>query len=206
MNLRDLRMLVKHLWGLYVQPKSEWIEIDTHHESLLSVVVNLCLLAFIPAISAWYTATVTGWQLGVGETTYLSASSAGLMAVGMVFASIFLVTTFAIFVQWMASNFGASASFSQSLELTTYTAAPIFVTGIVALIPIPWVMMMALLVGVAFSVRSLYTGVPIIMHITEERGFIYASSLLTVGLVLFVATMAFTVIMWSLGLGPEFIS
>jgi len=198
-------MLVKHLWGLYVQPKDEWIDIDTHHESLLSVIVSLFLFTLIPALSAWYTATITGWTLGAGEPTYLSSSSATIMAVAMIIVSIALVTSFAIFVQWMAGNFGASASFTQALELTTYTAAPIFITGIAALIPVAWVIMLALLVGVAFSVRALYTGVPIIMHITEERGFIYASSLLTVGLVLFVASMGFTVVMWSFGLGPQFV-
>ncbi|QUM78864.1 DUF1282 family protein [Moritella sp. 5] len=198
-------MLVKHLWGLYVQPKDEWIDIDTHHESLLSVVVSLFFFALIPAISAWYTATVTGWKLGFGDTTYLSSSSAGIMAVGMVIVSIAIVATFSLFVQWMAGNFGSSSSFTQALELTTYTAAPIFITGIAALIPVAWVIMLALLVGVAFSVRALYTGVPIIMHITEERGFIYASSLLTVGLVLFVASMGITVVMWSFGFGPQFI-
>jgi len=198
-------MLVKHLWGLYVQPKDEWIDIDTHHESLLSVIVSLFLFTLIPALSAWYTATITGWTLGAGEPTYLSSSSATIMAVAMILVSIALVTSFAIFVQWMAGNFGASASFTQALELTTYTAAPIFITGIAALIPVAWVIMLALLVGVAFSVRALYTGVPIIMHITEERGFIYASSLLTVGLVLFVASMGFTVVMWSFGLGPQFV-
>ena len=198
-------MLIKHLWGLYVQPKDEWIDIDTHHESLLSVAVSLFCFALIPAVSAWYTATVTGWKLGAGESTYLSSSSATIMAVAMVIVSITLVVTFSIFVQWMAGNFGSSSSFTQALELTTYTAAPIFITGIAALIPVAWVIMLALLVGITFSVRALYTGVPIIMHITEERGFIYASSLLTVGLVLFVASMGFTVVMWSFGLGPQFI-
>lgn len=198
-------MLLKHLWGLYVEPKSEWIDIDSHHESSFSVVVHLVLLSFIPAISAWYTAAITGWQLGQGDSTYLSMQSASIMAIAMIIASVSIVGIFSCFVQWMAGNFGAVASFRQSLELTTYIAAPIFVTGLIALVPIPWVMMIGLLLGVSFSVRSLYTGVPIIMHITEERGFIYASSLLTVGLVLFVATMALSVILWSFGFGPEFI-
>lgn len=198
-------MLLKHLWGLYVEPKSEWIDIDTHHESSFSVMTHLFLLSLIPAISAWYTATVTGWSLGVNDVTYLSTSSATIMAISMSLASIAIVVIFSLFVQWMADNFGTTATFRQALELTTYIAAPIFVTGLIALVPVPWVMMIGLLIGVSFSVRSLYTGVPIIMHITEERGFIYASSLLTVGLVLFVATMALSVILWSFGLGPEFI-
>lgn len=199
-------MLVKHLWGLYVQPKNEWIDIDTHHESVVSVLIHLCILSAIPSVSAWYTASVTGWSLGTSGATYLSATSAGIMAVGMFCACIAIVCIFSLFVRWMADNFGATVSYAQSLELTTYIASPILIMGIVALIPVPWVIMIGALIGISFSVRCLYTGVPIIMHITEERGFIYASSLLTVGLVLFVGSMALTVIMWSLGVGPEFMS
>jgi len=40
------------------------------------------------------------------------------------------------------------------------------------------------------------------MHIPEEKGFIYSSSVVTCGLVLLVILMASTVILWSMGLGP----
>jgi len=40
------------------------------------------------------------------------------------------------------------------------------------------------------------------MNIPEEKGFIYASSVVTAGLVLLVALMASSVILWSLGFGP----
>lgn len=64
--------------------------------------------------------------------------------------------------------------------------------------------MIAGLIGVAYSVYLLYTGVPILMHIPEERGFIYASSIVTCGLVLLVSIIAGSVILWNLGLGPQF--
>jgi hypothetical protein len=40
------------------------------------------------------------------------------------------------------------------------------------------------------------------MNIPEEKGFIYASSVVTAGLVLLVALMGSSVILWSLGFGP----
>jgi hypothetical protein len=76
--------------------------------------------------------------------------------------------------------------------------------GFAALYPEPWFVMVAGLVGVTYAVYLLYTGVPIIMHIPEERGFIFASSLVTVGLVMLVTVLISTVILWSSGAGPIF--
>ena len=64
--------------------------------------------------------------------------------------------------------------------------------------------MMVVLAGLAYSVYLLYVGVPILMHIPEERGFIYASSVVTCGLVLLVVVLASTAILWSSGYGPAF--
>lgn len=43
------------------------------------------------------------------------------------------------------------------------------------------------------------------MHIPEERGFIYASSIVTAGQALLVSIITSSVILWSHGFGPEFI-
>ena len=56
------------------------------------------------------------------------------------------------------------------------------------------------LVALAYSVYLLYTGVPILMHIPEERGFIYASSVVTCGLILLVIILAATAILWTNGI------
>jgi len=44
------------------------------------------------------------------------------------------------------------------------------------------------------------------MKIPEERGFMFASAVLTVGLVMFVALMAMSVVIWSIGVGPVYVS
>ena len=103
---------------------------------------------------------------------------------------------------WMGRTFDADATYTQALELASYTATPLFMVGLAALYPVLWFIMVIGLIGLSYSVYLLYAGVPIIMNIPEEKGFIYASSVVTAGLVLLVALMASSVILWSIGLGP----
>src|SRR5690606_22336232 len=83
------------------------------------------------------------------------------------------------------------------MELAAYTSTPLFMVGFAGLYPELWVVMTVGLIGLAYSVYLLYVGVPILMHIPEERGFIYASSVVTCGLVLLVCILTATAILWS---------
>jgi hypothetical protein len=62
------------------------------------------------------------------------------------------------------------------------------------------------LIAVAYAVYLLYEGLPILMKIPEDRGFMFASAVLTVGLVMFVGLLAITVVVWSVGIGPVYVS
>ncbi|MCB1814830.1 MAG: DUF1282 family protein, partial [Candidatus Competibacteraceae bacterium] len=58
--------------------------------------------------------------------------------------------------------------------------------------------------ALAMAVYLLYSGVPVMMNISEDRGFLFSSSVVTFGLVAFVAMLAITVILWGMGLAPEY--
>jgi hypothetical protein len=62
------------------------------------------------------------------------------------------------------------------------------------------------ILAACYSVYLIYEGIPILMNIPKERGFIYASSVLTIGLVLAVVVLVAAVIVWSSGMGPVYIS
>ena len=126
------------------------------------------------------------------------------MSVAMYFALIAGVFALAYLTYWMSHTFGSTPTYTQALELAAYTATPLFMVSIAAIYPQVWFLMIAGLIGIAYSVYLLYTGVPILMHIPEERGFIYASSIVTCGLVLLVSIIAGSVILWNLGIGPQF--
>ena len=199
-------MILNHIWGLYAHPKDEWQTIEKRHESLMYSLMHILVVALIPAICSYYATAHIGWTIGVGDPIKISQSSAQVMAISMYFALIGGVFALAYLIQWMAKTFDSKPSFIQSLELAAYTATPMLMVGITALFPVLWFVALAGLAAVSYSVYLLYSGVPIMMNIPEEKGFIYSSSVVTCGLVLLVAIMALSAIMWTMGLGPEYVS
>ncbi len=195
-------MILNHLWGLYAHPKEEWQTIDARHESLKFSLIHILLVALIPSVCAYFSAVHIGWSIGVGEPISLTPDSAIKMAVAMYVALILGVFALAYLAHWMAHTFGSEPTYTQTLELASYTSTPLFMVGIAALYPELWFVMLVGLAGLSYSVYLLYVGVPILMHIPEERGFIYASSVVTCGLILLVCVLAATAMLWSSGFQP----
>jgi len=199
-------MILNHIWGLYAHPKEEWETIEKRHESLSYSLIHILTIALIPAICGYYAAAHIGWTIGVGDPIKLTQQSAAIMSVGMYFALILAVFALTVLIHWMAKTFDSTPSYTQSLELAAYTATPLLMVGVTALFPVLWFVVLAGLAALCYSVYLLYSGVPIMMNIPEEKGFIYASSVVTCGLVLLVSIMAASAILWSLGLGPEYMA
>ena len=195
-------MVLNHLMGLYTHPKQEWHTIEKNHEALKSSLSHILLIALIPAVCSYFAATYIGWHPGAGELLFLTPESAMFMSIGMYLGLIVGVMALAYLAFWMGRTFDADPTYTQALELASYTATPLFMVGLAVLYPVLWFIMIVGLIGLAYSVYLLYAGVPIIMNIPEEKGFIYASSVVTAGLVLLVALMASSIILWSIGLGP----
>ncbi|WP_395344217.1 Yip1 family protein [Ningiella sp. W23] len=199
-------MILNHLWGIYRSPKQEWQNIDKQKESYFYALSHILVVSIIPAGMAYYASAYLGWDIGAGvtaETIKLTHASAMSMAVAMYAGLIFGVCALAALIYEMAKAFDAKTSFTQSLDIAAYTATPLFMAGFSAFYPELWFIMMGVLAGLTYSVYLLYTGVPIMLHIPEEKGFIFSSSVVTCGLVLMVILMAASVILWSYGLGPQ---
>jgi hypothetical protein len=199
-------MILNHIWGLYAHPKEEWQTIEKRHESLMYSFVHILTIALIPAICSYFAAAHIGWAIGAGDAIKISESSALAMSVAMYSGLVAGVFALAYLIQWMAKTFDATPDFTQSLELAAYTATPLLMVGLTALYPVLWFVTLAGLAAVSYSVYLLYSGIPIMMNIPEEKGFIYASSVVTCGLVLLVSLMAISAIMFGMGFGAEYIS
>jgi len=199
-------MILNHIWGLYTHPRDEWQTIEKLHESLMYSMMHILIVALIPAICGYYAAAHIGWTIGVGDPIKINQSSAQLMSIAMYCALVLGVFALAYLIQWMAKTFDSNPNFIQSLELAAYTATPMLMVGVAALFPVLWFVALAGLTATAYSVYLLYSGVPIMMNIPEEKGFIYSSSVVTCGLVLLVAILAFSAVMWTMGFGPEYVS
>ena len=199
-------MILNHIWGLYAHPKEEWQTIEKRHESLMYSFVHILTIALIPAICSYYAAAHIGWTIGAGDAIKISETSALAMSVAMYAGLVAGVFALAYLIQWMAKTFDAKPDFTQSLELAAYTATPLLMVGLTALYPVLWFVAVAGLAALTYSVYLLYSGIPIMMNIPEEKGFIYASSVVTCGLVLLVSLMAISAIMFGMGFGTEYIA
>ena len=193
-------MILNHLWGIYAHPLEEWQTIDNRHESLSYSLSHILLIALFPSAMGYYSSVYLGWSIGAGNPVFLTHDSAVLIAIAMYAALIVGVFALAYLSHWMAVTFGAKPTFTQTLELAAYTSTPVFMSALAAFIPELWFVVCAGMVALAYSVYLLYTGVPILMHIPEERGFIYASSVVPCGLILLIIILAVTAMLWTNGI------
>lgn len=200
-------MFPNHMFGLLYHPREEWDAIRKEGApSLVQVFVRYALLlALIPPVSLFIGSTQMGWSVAGGDVVKLSTESAVPIAIAFYFALLVGIAFVAYCMYWMERTFGVTASFERCLIFTIYTSTPMFLAGFIGLVPILWLDFFVVLAAVAYSVYLLYSGIPIFMDIPEERGFIFASSVLTVGLCALVGCMAITVIMWGMGIAPSFI-
>ncbi|SES83208.1 Yip1 family protein [Thalassotalea agarivorans] len=198
-------MILDHIWGLYAHPRQEWETIEKRHESMMYSLVHILVVALIPAICSYFAAAHIGWTVGAGDPIKLTEQSALMMSVTMYAGSVMGVFALAYLIKWMGETFDAAPDMSQALELAAYTATPLLMVGIATLYPVLWFVTLALMLAIAYSVYLLYSGVPIMMRIPSEKGFIYASSVVTVGLVVLVGMLATAAVLYSMGFVGEYV-
>ena len=200
-------MSLLHSFGILTHPNREWESIGSDKESTAKLYLgHVFLLALVPALSAYYGTTEVGWQIGNGPLVKLTESSAAqlcLLFYAAMLAGIFLIGKF---IDFFSITYGVGNTEQKGVMLAVYTATPLFLVGIIAVYPVLWLNMLTGVFAVCWSVYLLYKGLPILMKIPADRGFMFASSVLTVGLVMLVALLALSVVIWSVGIGPVYTS
>jgi hypothetical protein len=189
---------------LLTDPTDAWQRIAGERQPLYRALMHTLLFALIPAASWFFGSTQVGWNIGFEERQRLTVDSALFICVFFYLALVMGVLFLGYMIHWMSQTYGAASSLGKGMLVVAYTATPFFVGGLLGLYP---VLALDLAVGVAiacYSIYLLYLGIPIVMDVPPERGFLFASAIVAVGLVSFVAMMGATVILWDLGLEPVY--
>ena len=199
-------MLLNHVWGLFAHPEDEWKTIRKERCTVTRCYCShVLILAAIPALAGYFGTTQVGWDVPGGREIHkLTPQSALQIAILFYFAMLVAVVTVGALIHWMGKTYGSRQSLSQCIVLASYTATPLFLIGAMLLYPLLWLNMLIGLPALAYTVYLLYTGVPVMMGVSKERGFLFASAVLAVGLVMLVGLLVTTVILWDLGVGPIF--
>jgi len=200
-------VILKHVWGILTEPRVAWARIREEDSSVLETYIGTIIpLALISPIAGFIGTTQFGWQIGASQPVSLTAGSAAQISFayfGAILVSVFVI---AMLIRWMSETYGDQKSLARCVALAAYTAVPLFLIGFFQIYPVLWINFLFGLPALAFSVYLLYSGVPIMMEIPVEKGFLFASAVLAVGLVALVGLLASTVVLWSYGLGPAFMS
>lgn len=199
-----------HTIGILVHPASEWKLIRDQKESFKQVFLShVPFLALIPAVSAFIGVTQVGWSVGDGDPVKLTTTSALSLCALTYFALLAGVLIFGEFINWMSNTYGVKGPEDRvhydGTALAVYVTTPIFLAGVFLLYPLLWMNATVLALAGTYSVYLIYEGIPILMKIDKDRAFMYASSVVTVGLVMMVTAMIATVIIWGMGIGPVYV-
>ncbi|MCV6614886.1 MAG: YIP1 family protein [Cellvibrionaceae bacterium] len=203
--------ILEHTLGIMLHPDSEWRAIRNERHSFAQVFLShVPILALIPCVSMYFGVTQIGFAVGDGEAVRLTANSA-LWLCGMTYVAMLAgVLVLGEFINWMSKTYGVSDNDErrhyEGTALAVYITTPVFLAGIIGLYPDPVVYSVVHILAGAYAVYLVYEGIPILMNIDKERAFLYASSVVTVGLVMLVVVRVGSVIIWGMGVGPVYVN
>ena len=190
---------------LFSSPAEGWVAIRNADLSVKEVYLKYVIpLALITPICGFIGTTQVGWPVAGADTLYMTTASAFRIAVLSFIAILVAIMMIGKLMQWMGQTYDASQPLSRCISLATFCITPLLFVGVATLYPPLWFIYLLGLPALGYSVFLLYTGVPIMMEVSSDRGFLFSSAIMTVGLIALVGLLAVTVSMWSFGLGPGF--
>jgi len=200
-------MSFSHVIKLFINPALGWAAIHAREYSVTGVLLKHTLpFALVPALAGYFGTTQVGWQVAGGEVVRLTAASAANIALLYYLAMLAGVGTVGWAIHWMGRTYGANQPIGQCLALASFTATPLFLVGVLQAYPVLWLNLVAGLPVLAFTTYLFFTGVPIMMEVPQERGFLFSSAMLAFGLVTLVSMLAVTALLWGTGFAPSFTS
>jgi hypothetical protein len=140
------------------------------------------IFAVLPAV-AWYWGTSqVGWTVGsYNEVIRLTEASA--LQVNILFYCVMVASVAIIgyFIHWMSEHLRRRAiHHCQGHHDRRPDRDPLFITGLVGFYPVLWIDLLIGVVAISWAVYLMYLGIPIVMDIPQERGFLFSSAILAI--------------------------
>lgn len=201
-------MLLRHAFGLFTHPDSEWAAIRKEHAPPRRVyVAYVLILAAISPICAYISTAHFGWTVGNERLIKLTEISAMQLSALTYLAILTGVFALGYAINWMARTYGAKEEVDRSsaIALASYACTPLFLAGFALLYPVPWFNALVFLGAAAYGGYLMFDGLAIVMKIPKDQAVMYAVSLLTVALVILVSTRVGSVLLWNFGLAPRYV-
>lgn len=193
--------------GFLFFPHKQWQKVaslDT--KQFTPSILYPLIFALLPSYAWYYGVVEIGWSIGDHpELTRLTSDSALKLVTAFYFAMVFSIVAIGYAIHWMAETYGAESSFSKGIAVASFSATPLFIAGVCGFSPLMWLDLSIGIIAVSWAVYLIYVGIPIVMGIPEERGFLYASAVVGFSMVILTSLMGVSVILWDMGFMPVFV-
>lgn len=189
-----------------VQPKQQWrLVADRPADDFDLAALYPIVCALLPAAAWYYGVTEVGWTIGEGDIVRkLTQASAFRIVSAFYLAMVCSILAIGYSIFWMSKTYGCETSFAKGIAISGFTATPLFISGFLGFYPLLWLDLVVGTIAACWAVYLLYVGVPTVMKIPEEQGFMYSSAILAVCLVWVIVLLVATVLLWDLGFMPVF--
>lgn len=198
--------MLQHSLGIMTKPSAEWSRLADLNETSRSILLLYPMVwAILPAVAWYWGTTHVGWTVGSDDDVVrLTDASATLISFLFYAGMVVCVAIIGYFIHWMSDTYGADSTLTKGIMIASICATPLFVAGAVGFYPILWLDMLVGVAALSWSTYLLYTGIPIVMRIPETRGFLFASAVVAIALVILICLMVATVMLWEWGATPSF--
>ncbi len=176
---RQLPPLIVRVRNLIIEPRTEWQLIASDPADLRPMLRYVAILALIPAIAGYIGSTYVGTEVSVGR--FHDALPTGVIKalISYLFSFVIVYLT-ALAIDVIAPVFGAQRNFSNALKLSVYSYTPIWLLGIVLLVP---GLRFLTLLGL-YALRLLWTGLPPLMGPPRNKVLYYSIAITVVAFVI----------------------
>jgi Yip1 domain len=156
--------------NIVLTPRAEWPVIEAEPTGINDIYKNYVVpLALIPAVAGFIGTSIIGASIpGVG--TVRIGFFAGLISAILQFAlSLALVYVLALIIDALAPTFRGQKNTLAAFKVAAYSMTPTWLAGVFAIIPsISFLSLLGL-----YGIYVLYTGLPVLMRVPEEKAFGY---------------------------------
>tara|TARA_R110000822_G_scaffold159476_24_gene299531 strand:- start:55868 stop:56467 length:600 start_codon:yes stop_codon:yes gene_type:complete len=197
--------MIGHIFGLLHDPQSEWKKIaGLPDEELKRMTIYFIFLGMLPAIGFYIGTTQFGWTIAGGDPVRITEASAIPLAVLFYIALMGAVLFIGLMVHRMSKTYSAETHAYKGFVFMGLCCTPVFLAGICAAYPIWWLDVVIATAACSYAIRLIYLGIPHMMKVPEDLGFLYASAVFAAALVYVVFVLVATVLLWEYVAAPVF--
>ncbi len=172
--------LIARVRDLLLNPKEEWPKIAAEPATIGSLYANYVVyLAAVPVLCTLIGSLLFGYGVGgfAYRPSFLGAVTTAIVQYLVQLAGVFV---FAPIIETLAPRFGGEKDRIAAFKLAGYSATASWLAGVFYLLPFLHVLAVLGL----YSLYLLYTGVPIVLRVPEQRALGFTGAIIAVGLVL----------------------